>query len=85
MIVHTPFSNVASYARPLSVASAVFRMRGKGIPYLRGSGRGDQFVTIRIAVPKNLTSAQKELLRQFAATTGEADTLKTGLFNKKKK
>ena len=64
---------------------AVFRMRGKGIPYLRGSGRGDQFVTIRIAVPKNLTSAQKELLRQFAATTGEADTLKTGLFNKKKK
>ena len=64
---------------------AVFRMRGKGIPYLRGSGRGDQFVTIRIAVPKNLTSAQKELLRQFAATTGEADTLKTSLFNKKKK
>ena len=64
---------------------AVFRMRGKGIPYLRGSGRGDQFVTVRIAVPKNLTSAQKELLRQFAATTGEADTLKTGLFNKKKK
>ena len=64
---------------------AVFRMRGKGIPYLRGSGRGDQFVTIRIAVPKNLTSAQKELLRQFAATTGESDTLKTGLFNKKKK
>ena len=64
---------------------AVFRMRGKGIPYLRGSGRGDQFVTIRIAVPKSLTSAQKELLRQFAATTGESDTLKTGLFNKKKK
>ena len=64
---------------------AVFRMRGKGIPYLRGSGRGDQFVTIRLAVPKNLTSAQKELLRQFAATTGESDTLKSGLFNKKKK
>ena len=52
---------------------------------VHGGGRGDQFVTIRIAVPKNLTSAQKELLRQFAATTGEADTLKTGLFNKKKK
>ncbi len=52
---------------------AVFRMRGKGIPYLRGSGRGDQFVTVRVAVPKNLSFSQKELLRQFAASMGEYD------------
>ena len=64
----------------------VFRLRGKGIPYLRGSGRGDQFVTVTLAVPKNLNSAQKDLLRQFAASMGEADSGKSGIrFGKKKK
>ena len=64
----------------------VFRMRGKGIPYLRGGGRGDQFVTVRVAVPKNLSSSQKELLRQFAASMGELDgTESRGIFGKKKK
>ena len=66
---------------------AVFRLRGKGIPYLRGTGRGDQFVTVDIKVPKNLTSSQKELLRQFAASMGELDGVKPsgGIFGKKKK
>ncbi len=64
---------------------SVFRLRGKGIPYLRGSGRGDQFVTVRLAVPKNLTSSQKELLRQFAASMGELDGGKSTIFGKKKK
>lgn len=64
----------------------VFRLRGKGIPYLRGSGRGDQFVSVRVAVPKNLTSSQKELLRQFAASTGELDdSIGKNIFGKKKK
>ncbi len=64
---------------------SVFRLRGKGIPYLRGSGRGDQFVTVRLGVPKNLTSSQKELLKQFAASMGELDGGKSGIFGKKKK
>ena len=54
----------------------VFRLRGKGIPYLRGNGRGDQFVTVTLSVPKNLTGSQKELLRQFAASMGELDSVK---------
>ena len=67
---------------------AVFRLRGKGIPYLRGTGRGDQYVTVKVAVPKNLTSSQKELLRQFAASMGEYDSAgksSGGIFGKKKK
>lgn len=63
----------------------VMRLRGKGIPYLRGSGRGDQFVTVSVAVPKNLSSHQKELLRQFASAMGESDSAKSGIFGKKKK
>ena len=65
---------------------AVFRLKGKGIPFLRGSGRGDQFVSVTVKVPKNLTSSQKELLRQFAASMGELDgDSGHGIFGKKKK
>lgn len=45
----------------------VFRLRGKGIQSLRGSGRGDQYVTVTVAVPTGLSEEQKELLRQFDA------------------
>ena len=65
---------------------SVFRMRGKGIPYLRGSGRGDQFVSVKVAVPRNLTGSQKELLKQFAASVGEEiPESRGGIFGKKKK
>ena len=68
---------------------STFRLRGKGIPYLRGSGRGDQFVTVSVKVPKGLTGSQKELLRQFAASMGELDRAGSssggGIFGKKKK
>lgn len=64
----------------------IFRLRGKGIPFIRGGGRGDQFVTVNLVVPKNLTNAQKELLRQFnEAMGGENDEPQKGFFEKKKK
>lgn len=65
---------------------AVFRLKGKGIPYLRGSGRGDQFISVTIKVPKNLSSSQKELLRQFAASMGDLDgDAGKSIFGRKKK
>ncbi len=42
-----------------------FRMKGKGIPYLRSKSRGDQYVTVNVEVPRNLTAKQKEILRDF--------------------
>ena len=51
-----------------------FRLRGKGIPELRGRGRGDQYVTVYIETPKNLNKEQKEALRKFAETMGESET-----------
>lgn len=44
---------------------SVFRLRGKGVPYVRGKGRGDQYVTVEVEVPKNLSQKQKEALRDF--------------------
>jgi molecular chaperone DnaJ len=43
----------------------VFRLRAKGIPHLRGKGRGDQYVTVNVEVPRNLNAHQKDLLKQF--------------------
>ncbi|MBI2875497.1 MAG: DnaJ domain-containing protein [Candidatus Tectomicrobia bacterium] len=42
-----------------------FRLRGKGVPSLKGGGRGDQYVTVQITLPRDLDPASKELLRQF--------------------
>jgi len=50
---------------------SVFRLRNKGIPHLRGPGRGDQLVRVRIEVPKKLNSEQQELLEKFAAASNE--------------
>ena len=63
-----------------------FRLRGKGIPYLRSPAtRGDQYVTVKVAVPRNLSGAQKEKLREYAAAMGEGDSGHGGLFGKKRK
>ncbi len=48
-----------------------FRLRGKGIPYLRGFGRGDQHVMVTVQVPKKLNSKQRRALQNFAKTLGE--------------
>lgn len=50
-----------------------FRLRGMGMPSLRGSGKGDQFVRIEIDVPKNLSSEQKERLSAFADSCGDKE------------
>jgi len=49
-----------------------FRLRGKGIPELRGRGRGDQYVTVQVKVPTSLNNQQREALEAFAQTMGEA-------------
>ena len=43
----------------------VIRLRSRGVPHLRGSGRGDHYVRIKVVIPKHLTSRQKELLKEF--------------------
>ena len=65
-----------------------FRLRGKGIPELRGRGRGDQYVTVRVQVPTSLNGEQKEALRAFAEAMGEDVPEESGLkgfFDKHKK
>ena len=64
-------------------SGTVFRLKGKGIPYLRGGGRGDEFVTVRVVTPKNLTKEQKELLQKLGESFGDQGIpKKKGLFGK---
>lgn len=42
------------------------RLRGKGMPALRGNNVGDMFIELAVETPVNLTSRQKELLKEFA-------------------
>lgn len=47
------------------------RVRGEGLPRLRGSGKGDLIVHAIIEIPRKLTKEQRELLDQLAGTFGE--------------
>lgn len=63
----------------------VFRLRGKGVQRLNGRGRGDQFVTVTVEVPKNLNKAQQDALKAFDATLNEKQYEKRkGFFEKLK-
>lgn len=48
-----------------------FRMKNRGVPNLRGGGRGDLYFTVDIQVPKKLTERQREILNQLAKEQGE--------------
>lgn len=50
---------------PGTQPGTVFRMRGKGVPSIRGQGRGDQLVQVLIEVPRNLNREQRERLSAF--------------------
>jgi len=62
----------------------IARLRGRGVPYLRRGGRGDQIVIIQVAVPEKLTAEQKQAFQQLNQTLGKETILEMkgkGLFD----
>lgn len=51
---------------PGTSSGQILRLRGMGVPHLKGPGRGDQFVTVKIMVPRNLDARSQELFREVA-------------------
>ena len=51
-------------------SGTVFRLKGRGVPYINGRGKGDQFVRVNVEVPKSLNARQKQALRDFEGTLG---------------
>jgi molecular chaperone DnaJ len=60
-------------------------LRGQGMPILQGFGRGDHRVLVNVAVPRQLTDEQRELLAEFERSAGD-DTYRAdeGFFEKLK-
>ena len=60
------------------------RLRGKGMPHLRGGGAGDMYIELAIETPVNLTSRQKEILREFDKLADDNNPESSGFFKKVK-
>jgi molecular chaperone DnaJ len=56
---------------PGTQTGTYFRLKGKGVPHLRGGGQGDQQVKVTVVTPTKLSEEQRELLREFARLSGE--------------
>jgi len=57
--------------RPGTQPGATLRIRGRGVPHLRGTGRGDLHVHLDVRTPTKLTSDEERMLREFARVRGE--------------
>ncbi len=64
---------------PGTQSGQVFRLREKGAPSLRGSTRGDQYVEVKIVLPKIIDEDSKGLLREFAKRNPENPRIVMGL------
>jgi molecular chaperone DnaJ len=64
-------------------AGSLFRLRGHGMPAVRGGVRGDHVVTVRVAVPTKINKRQRELLEEFARA-GDADEEDRSFFDRVK-
>ncbi|MSO69541.1 MAG: molecular chaperone DnaJ [Alphaproteobacteria bacterium] len=62
-----------------------FRLRGKGMPALRGAGQGDLYIEVKVETPVNLNKRQRELLEEFQkAGTRSTSPESEGFFSKMK-
>jgi len=57
------------------------RLRGKGMPALRGGARGDMFIELAVETPVKLTARQKEILREFDGIAAENNPQSEGFFS----
>src|SRR5436190_23585019 len=63
-------------AEPLKITAGtqpnqVYRLRGKGVPFIDGNGRGDHYVHVAVKIPTSLSPERRALLEQLAVLDGE--------------
>ncbi len=57
---------------PGTQTGKVFQLKGKGVPHLRGGGRGDQLVMVHVVTPDDLSAEQRRLFQELEKTLGPA-------------
>lgn len=85
IIVPTIDGKVKYTIPPGTQPGTVFRLKTKGAQNLNGRGRGDQFVTVIVEVPKNLNQEQQDALKTFDAVLNEKNYEKRKSFFRKLK
>ena len=66
-------------------SGTTFRLRGKGVQYVNGRGRGDMYVKCEVEIPKKLNKTQRDALKKFEGTLKEENYEKRKGFFKKLK
>ncbi|NBR58271.1 MAG: molecular chaperone DnaJ [Opitutaceae bacterium] len=67
-------------------SGTTFRLKGRGLPHLRGSAHGDQLIRVQVEVPTHLSTEQKKFLEEFARVSGDQEEpLAKSFFDKAKK
>jgi molecular chaperone DnaJ len=85
LVLQTLDSEEKIEIRPGTQAGSVMSFRGKGVPRLRSSARGDLFVHVQVRTPTRLDDTQEQLLRELAGLRNEdvgANGSRPGLFSK---
>lgn len=70
--VPTVDGEVPVHIPPGTQSDKILVLKGKGVPHLRGGGRGDQLVRVCVVTPTSLTKEQKRLFEELSATLGTA-------------
>jgi molecular chaperone DnaJ len=84
--VPTLFGKASLKIPSATQSGTTFRLRGKGMPSLRGGHQGDQLVRVHVEVPQSLSSEQRKLLEDFARVSGDdAEPTSRSFFEKAKK
>jgi molecular chaperone DnaJ len=86
--IHVPtLQGKASLKIPTGTQSGTtFRLKGRGMPHLRGNAHGDQLIRVQVEVPTHLNSDQRKILEEFALVSGETDgPMAKSFFDKAKK
>ena len=86
--IHVPtMAGKASLKIPAGTQSGTtFRLKGRGMPHLRGGSHGDQLIRVQVEVPTSLSSEQKKILEEFGRVSGDTDEpMSKGFFEKAKK
>jgi DnaJ-class molecular chaperone len=63
--VPTPDGSVTVKVKPGTTDGKLLRVKGKGAPKLKGSGKGDVLARVKLTVPKRLSKKQRELLEEL--------------------
>jgi DnaJ-class molecular chaperone len=69
--IPTPEGNVSLKVPSGTESGKLLRVKGRGVPHLKGNGRGDLLARVKVTVPKKLTKAEREALEGYQKVSRE--------------